>query len=169
MDKNFFICLRDIISYIYSLFVNNLWIFLKWIKLVLGGITTSDLLQSWLFLVRKLAPANYLKKLWKWYTNVDYTTILWKITRSYQKVTISNKRLQGYYKVYNLFALCSRCSPHHHYHTLSPSPILKMIILPYYHHTLYHHINIIYHTNIIWIYTSISYKYNMISIYILLT
>ena len=162
MDKNFFICLRDIISYIYSLFVNNLWIFLKWIKLVFGEITTSDLLQFWYSFVRKLAPANSLKKLWKWYTNVDYATILWKITESYQKVTISNKRLQGYYKVYNLFALCSRCSPQHHQTTLSPSPILKTSLHYYTTNTLYHHINIIYHTNIIWIYTSISYKYNMI-------
>ena len=125
MDKNFFICLRDIISYIYSLFVNNLWIFLKWIKLVFGEITTVDLLQFWYSLVRKLAPANSLKKLWKWYTNVDYATILWKITESYQKVTISNKRLQEDYKVYNLFALCSRYSPQHHQTTLTPSPYYK--------------------------------------------
>ena len=133
MDKNFFICLRYIISYIYSLFVNNLWIFLMWIMLVFGEITTSDLSQFWYSLVRKLAPANSLKKLWKWYTNVDYATILWKITRSYQKVTISNKRLQGYYKVYNLFALCSRCSLHHHQTTPSPSPYYKN------DHTTIHH------------------------------
>ena len=157
MDKNFFICLRDIISYIYSLFVNNLWIFLKWIKYVVGEITTSDLLQFWYSLVRKLAPANSLKKLWKWYTNVDCSTILWKITESYQKVTISNKRLQQDYKVYNLFALCSRCSPQHHQTTLTPSPILKNFTIPPYYTTLYYHtnINISYKINIF-----ISYQYN---------
>ena len=162
MDKNFFICLRDIISYIYSLFVNNLWIFLKWIKLVFGEITTSDLSQFWYSLVRKLAPANCLKKLWKWVTNVDCSTIFRKITENYQKVTMSNKRLQQDYKHRIYTHYVSDCS---HITTTTPSPLpytIKIIILPYYHHTLYHHINIIYHTNIIWIYTSISYKYNMI-------
>ena len=144
MDKNFFICLRDIISYIYSLFVNNLWIFLKWIKLVFGEITTKVFQLFRPFLVRKLAPANSLKKLWKWYTNVDCSTILWKITESYQIVTISNKRLQEYYKVYNLFALCSRCSPQHHHHPLSPSPILKTSLHYYTTTILYYHTTIIY-------------------------
>ena len=123
---------------------------MKWIKLVFGEITTSDLPQFWLFLVRKLAPANCLKKLGKWVTNVDCSTIYRKITESYQKVTISNKRLQQDYKVYNPFALCSRCSPHNHQTTLTPSPILKTLL--YYHTTT----TLYYHTNI-----NISYKINM--------
>ena len=71
---------------------------MKWIKLVLGEITTGDLSQFWHSLVRKLAPANRLKKLEKWGTNVDCYTIYRKITENYQIVTISNKRLQQDYK-----------------------------------------------------------------------
>ena len=145
MDKNFFICIRDIISYIYSLFVNNLWIFLKWIKWVLGEITTVDLSQSWYSLVRKLAPANCLKKLEKWDTNVDYATIYWKIMENYQKVTTSNKRLQQDYKhrIYTHYVRAVR-----HNITTTPSPLpytIKMIIPPYttlytippYYYTIY--------------------------------
>ena len=63
-----------------------------------GEITTSDLSQFWHSLVRKLAPANCLKKLGKWVTNVDCSPIYRKITESYRKETISNKRLQQDYK-----------------------------------------------------------------------
>lgn len=49
--------------------------FFEVVKLMWGEITTSDLSQFWLFLVRKLAPANCLKKLEKWVTNVDWSTI----------------------------------------------------------------------------------------------
>ena len=66
---------------------------------MVGEITTGDLSQFWHSLVRKLAPANYLKKLGKWVTNVDYPTIYRKIMESYQKVTMSNKKLQQDYKV----------------------------------------------------------------------
>ena len=142
--------------------MNNLWIFLKWIKLVIGEITTKVFRLFHPFLVRKLAPANCLKKLWKWVSNVDCSTIFRKITESYQKVTTSNKRLQQDYKHRIYTHYVSACSHNITKPHLHPSPHYKNIILPYYHHTLYHHINIIYHTNIIWIYTSISYKYNMI-------
>ena len=131
--------------------MNNLWIFLKWIKWVLGEITTSDLSQFWYSLVRKLAPANCLKKLWKWVTNVDYPAILWKITRSYQKVTMSNKRLQQDYKHRIYTHYVSACS---HNITTTPSPLPHTIKL--YHTTtlpLHYTTILLYYipTNIIWI------------------
>ncbi len=103
-----------------------------------GGITTVDLSQFWYPLVRKLAPANCLKKLEKWGTNIDCSTIYRKITESYQKVTTSNKGTQEDYKhrIYTHY-VCA-CS-HNITHTPSPLPYtIKMIILPYYytiHHT----------------------------------
>ena len=110
-----------------------------------GEITTADLSQFWHSLVRKLAPANCLKMLEKWYTNVDQSPIYRKITKNYRKETISNKRLQQDYKVQNPFALCSRLSPHNHPHILTPSlyyktyhtTILPLYTIPPYQYTIY--------------------------------
>ena len=98
---------------------------------MLGVITTSDLSQFWLFLVRKLAPANCLKMLWKWATNVDCSTIFRKITESYQKVTTSNKRLQQdcKHRIYAHYVSAVR-----HSITTTPSPLphtIKYIIPSY--------------------------------------
>ena len=128
---------------------------------MLGEITTSDLSQFWRSLVRKLAPANCLKKLWKWVTNVDCSTIFRKITRSYQKVTISNKRLQQDYKhrIYAHYVVA--CSHTTIPHTLTPPHTTKL----YYTTTLIHHYTtiLIYYipTNIIWF----KYIYNLLNQY----
>ena len=126
-----------------------------------GGITTSDLSQFWLFLVRKLAPANCLKMLWKWVTNVDYPTIYWKITKNYQIVTISNKRLQQDYKhrIRSHYVCAVR-------HTTTPPPsTLPYTIKLYYTTTLLHH-----HTTILPYYYTIYLlnKYDLYILYILL-
>ena len=118
---------------------------------MVSEITTVDLSQFWLFLVRKLAPANCLKKLGKWYTNVDCSTIYRKIMGSYQKVTISNKRLQQDYKhrIYTHYVwACSHITTPH---TLTP-PLHYKNDHTTIHHTIHHTTILIYYipTNIIW-------------------